>query len=98
MTTCSCVHSLESIKHTEKLEAICSELGIHIDVFLQVQLDSEKEHGITEIDIPLFLDTLKNLPHLRILGISGMGLAQFSLKEKTKEFQKLLNIRDSYLP
>lgn len=98
VTRCSCIHSLDSIKHAKKLETICNELGIHIDVFLQVRLDSNKEHGIAETDIPLFLDALKNLPHLHVLGISGMGAAQFTLEEKTKEFQKLLDTRDSHLP
>ena len=91
---CSCIHSLASLKHAHKIEAV----WIYIEAFVQVKLDANKDIGISESELGVFLEACKNMKYLKIIGISGMGSWDFSLQEKRDEFQKLISLRNTYIP
>ncbi|NDK08787.1 hypothetical protein EOM39_06125 [Candidatus Gracilibacteria bacterium] len=95
---CSTIHSLGNLKHAQIIDTLSKEKGIITKVFLQVKLDNEKDSGINTIDFPLILEQIKKLENIKIIGISGMGAGEFSLEEKEKEFDTLVNLRDKYLP
>lgn len=91
---CSCVHSLASLKHAQKIE----NQWISVKAFIQIRLDEEKNIWISEAEISKFLEIYKGFKHLKIIGISWMGSWEFSEAEKRKEFQKLVSLRNTYIP
>lgn len=69
-----------------------------MQAFIQIKLDTEKNIGISESELPDFLQACKNFKYLEIIGISGMGSGSFEVQEKIAEFQKLITLRDTYIP
>lgn len=95
---CSTIHSLWNLKHAQIIDTLSKEKWIITKVFLQVKLDNEKDSWINTIDFPLILEQIKKLENIKIIWISGMWAWEFSLEEKEKEFDTLVNLRDKYLP
>ena len=91
---CSVIHSLENLQHAEKIE----KQEIETLAFLQIRLDEKKEIGILPEKLPEFLSYCKNFRYLKIIGISGMWAWEFTTEEKQSEFQKLIKLRNTYLP
>lgn len=91
---CSCVHSLTSLKHARKIE----NQWISVNAFIQIRLDEGKNIWISEAEISEFLEICKGFKHLKIIGVSWMGSWNFSESEKRSEFQKLISLRDTYIP
>ncbi len=93
------IHGLDSLKHAQRLNQIIKELSLApLKVFIQIKLDSEKKTGVLPRDLPTFMEHLKPLDNLNLVGISGMGTADFTESEKRSEFQLLLDLRNKYLP
>lgn len=90
----STIHSLSSLKHAEKIE----KQWLDINCFIQIKLDEEKENGISENELWSFIETCKDYEYLKIVWISGMWSMSISDEWKRKEFQKLIKLRDTYLP
>jgi len=91
---CSVIHSLSSLKHANKIES----LWISIKAFIQINLDPEKDIGISESELWGLLQSCNTYKSLEIIGISGMGNGYFSEEEKRKEFQKLIKLRNTHIP
>ena len=106
----SVVHSLDNIKYAGLLNTFFIqqasqevEDGVEftkkLGVFLQVNIAEESQKaGVSPTDFPDFLERVKDLSHLEILGISAMGAGQFTEASKRKEFQALKDLRDKFLP
>lgn len=91
---CSVVHSLCLVKHAE----ILSQQENIPAVFLQINISREEQKsGIIPEKFEQFLSDISHL-NLDIRGISAMGTGIFTRKEKQKEFRKLIEIRDRFLP
>lgn len=91
---CSVVHSLCLVKHAE----ILSQQENIPAVFLQINISREgQKSGIIPEKFEQFLSDISHL-NLDIRGISAMGTGIFTRKEKQKEFRKLIEIRDRFLP
>lgn len=95
---CSVIHSLDSIKHAQKLNELLD--GQSIGVFLQIMLDKDKPNGIRASELERFTFEMQSFENLEVLGLSGMGKAMTdsSEAEKRSEFQVLKQLRDMYLP
>jgi uncharacterized pyridoxal phosphate-containing UPF0001 family protein len=91
------IHSLDSIKHASKINLIAGELGIKMNVFVQVFQDENKNYGVKKESIREFLRRLSEFKNLKVVGISGMGSAEFSEIVKKQEFLELVEIRNKYL-
>lgn len=91
---CSTIHSLCNIKHAEKIE----KLGEKTSAFIQIKLDANKNIGIREWELWEFLEAVKDFKYLKIIGISWMGALDKDDKEKREEFQKLLSLKEKYIP
>ena len=92
--SCSTIHSLSSLKHA----AIIERQWLDIVCFVQIQLDTEKENGISGDELWSFIETCKDNKYLKIIWISGMWSNDISDKWKREEFQKLIKLRDTHLP
>lgn len=91
---CSTLHSLSSLKHAQKIE----EIGLSTRVFIQIKLDQHKDIWIWEWELWEFLEACSTFKNLKIVGISGMGSWEYSEQDKRNEFQKLISLRDAFLP
>jgi len=98
VTFCSTIHSLESIKHADLIDKISKEKNLQTRVFLQIKLDNEKDSWIEINNFPIILEQIQQLKNIEILWISGMWAWVFTIEEKEKEFETLINLRDKYLP
>ncbi len=72
--------------------------GENISVFIQIQLDANKSIGVPETELSGFLEACKDMKYLKVIGLSGMGSSIFDEREKREEFQKLVCLRDRYIP
>lgn len=91
---CSVIHSLSNIKHARKIENIWQE----ISAFIQIQLDEDKNIWISEFELWNFLKICGDFKCLKIIWIAGMWSADCSQQEKRDEFQKLISLKNKYLP
>lgn len=90
----SVIHSLSSLKHAQKIEAQWQE----IQAFIQIHLDPNKDIWFKESELMTFLEASQKFNNLKIIWVSGMASWENSPEEKRKEFQKLIRIRNNYLP
>lgn len=98
LTHCSTIHSLDNIKQVRKIEDICEKQNNWIKVFLQINLDSEKEWGILEEKIPEFMEAIDATSNISLIWFSAIGKTECSDDERRKEFQLLKTLRAKYLP
>ncbi len=91
---CSVIHSLASLKHAQKIEYQQTPTK----AFIQIQLDPKKQIGIPHSELQNFLSVCASYKYLDIIWISGMGSLEFSESIKRKEFQKLIKLRNDYIP
>lgn len=91
---CSVIHSLASLKHAKKIE----NRWLSVQAFVQICLDTEKNIGIWEWELWSFLEACETFQNLSIIWLSGMWAGDISEKKKREEFQKLISLRDTYLP
>ena len=81
--------------------ALAREVGKtkKLGVFLQINIAKEPQKaGVLPENFPNFLEEIKKLKNLEILGIASMGTGTFTEQNKRKEFQDLKKIRDKFLP
>ena len=91
---CSTIHSLSNIEHAKKI----NKLHIKTRIIIQVNIDKNKSNWVLEEKLWDFIMECKKLKNLEIIGISWMGASSFTEIEKRKEFQKLIQLRNSFLP
>lgn len=90
----STIHSLASLKHAQQID----KQWLPIQAFIQIKLDEHKDIWITESQLPGFLESCKIFKNLKIIGLAGMWVWEFSEQEKRDEFYKLISLRNTYLP
>ena len=91
---CSVIHSLYSIKHFKMIEGV----WLPVQAFIQIHLDPEKSSWVREENLQELLNTCKDFKNLEIIWLSGMWAIWASGEEKKEEFQKLIRLRNTYLP
>ncbi len=94
----SFIHSVCSIKHIQKIQEICEKNNFDVKIFIQINIDENKNTWINENEIEEFLNILKNCKNIELLWFSWMWKFDFTNEEKEKEFDFLLNLRDKHLP
>lgn len=68
------IHSVDTVELLEAVDRIAGELGLRRDVFLQVNTSREPAKGGFEPEALLpALASLRDLPHVRIVGLMTMG-------------------------
>jgi len=93
----SILHSLDDIKHLKKLEDICSKQWNWVQIFLQINLDSNKPGGINIDKIPEYLELIWEMENVSLIWFSAIGKAEFTKEEKEEEFETLIKLRNKYL-
>ena len=91
---CWVIHSLSSLKHAIKIE----NQWFPITAFIQINLDKNKNIWISSENLAYFLQACSSFKNLKIIWISGMWASDVNEQEKRNEFQKLISLRDTYIP
>lgn len=94
---CSTIHSLDNLKQIRKINDICEKQWNWVKVFIQINLDEQKDWGILEDKIPEFMALIDETENISLIGFSGIGKAECSDEERREEFKKLKAIRSKYL-
>jgi len=94
---CCTIHSLDNIKQIRKIEEICQKQWNWVKVFIQINLDPNKEWWIQIEEIPKFLDELAELENISLIWFSAIWKWEFSEEEKREEFRLLKSLRSKYL-
>lgn len=64
------IHSVDSLKHAEALSHACQAQNKVMPIFLQVNFEGEaSKGGFTRDELPLQLQEISALPHLKIMGL-----------------------------
>jgi pyridoxal phosphate enzyme (YggS family) len=86
------LHSLDSIKLAEEINKRRSK---PLKCFLQVNISSEEsKHGLSPDQVIPFLDAIKHLPNIDVIGL--MGMAEFTTDSDVihQEFQVLNELQE----
>ena len=94
---CSTIHSLDNIKQIRKIDNICEKQWNWIKVFIQINVDSNKDWGIKEEEIEDFIAAIDETTNVSLIGFSIIWKAECSEKERREEFNYIKNIRNKYL-
>lgn len=94
---CSTIHSLDNIKQIRKIDNICEKQWNWIKVFIQVNIDPEKEWGIKEDEIEKFIAAIDETTNVSLIGFSIIWKADCTESERREEFNYIKDIRNTYL-
>ncbi len=90
------IHSVDSLRLAEEINKEASKIGKTQKIFLQVNVSREKQkHGFPPKNIQEFVDKIKELENIKIIGLMTMA-PQFAAKKETKRiFSQLVETRDN---
>ena len=87
------VHTVDSIKVAQKLNAARPISKGPLNVCLQLNIDNEKtKSGLNKIELEEFLDRTKNLENIKIRGLMVIPKPRKSLEEQKKIFRAVKEI------
>lgn len=69
------IHSLDELRHAEKISAIASEMGKRQKVFVQTSLDPEPgiRGGVDPKNLDALIEAMINLSGLELVGVMGIA-------------------------
>ncbi len=94
---CSTIHSLDNIKQIRKIDSICEKQWNWVKVFIQVNVDEQKQGGIKEEEIEKFIAAIDETTNVSLIGFSIIWKTDCSEAERREEFNYIKNIRNKYL-
>ena len=94
---CGTIHSVDNIKQIRKIDDICWKQSNWVKIFLQINIDKNKEWWIKIEEIPKFLEEIDKTENIWLIWFSAIGKSEFSEEEKREEFKLLKRLRSKYL-
>lgn len=92
------LHSLDSLRLAEAIDAEAALLGRPCDVLLEVNLAGDPGRtGVAEADVEPLLGSLAAFPHLRVRGLMGMASVPegaHAAATARRQFARLRDLRD----
>jgi PLP dependent protein len=94
----SLLHSLDSLRLLESIEAEASASELVSDALIEVNLAGDPGRtGVMEADVPAVLEAAGRAPHVRVLGLMGMAAVpdgDDSSAAARRQFARLRELRD----
>ena len=94
----SLLHSLDSVRLLEAIEAEAAGLGVVCDALVEVNLAGDPGRtGVMEADVAAMLDAASRARHVRVLGLMGMAAVpegEDGAATARRQFARLREIRD----
>ncbi|MHA0855860.1 YggS family pyridoxal phosphate-dependent enzyme [Paenibacillus sp. CMAA1364] len=89
------IHSLDKLSLAQELEKKASQLGIVVNVFVQVNISGEDtKYGLAPQNVAPFLEEIKGFNHIRIVGLMTMAPFEENAENTRTIFRSLRNLRD----
>ena len=95
----SLLHSLDSLRLVDAIEAEAAAAGIVCETLVEVNLAGDPGRtGVMEADLAAVLEAASRSPHLRVLGLMGMAAVpdgETSGAAARRQFARLRELRDT---
>jgi PLP dependent protein len=95
----SLLHSLDSLRLVEAIEAEAAAAGLVCEALVEVNLAGDPGRtGVMEADLAAVLEAASRSPHLRVLGLMGMAAVpdgEESGAAARRQFARLRELRDT---
>jgi pyridoxal phosphate enzyme (YggS family) len=95
----SLLHSLDSLRLVEAIEAEAAAAGLVCETLVEVNLAGDPGRtGVMEADLAAVLEAASHSPHLRVLGLMGMAAVpdgESSGAAARRQFARLRELRDT---
>ncbi len=79
------IHSIDSVALLESVEKSAAEFDTRPGLYLQVNVSDESEkHGLPINDLPQAVEVCRRSPHVRLLGLMGMGPRMAGAKDSDR--------------
>ncbi|WP_438351831.1 YggS family pyridoxal phosphate-dependent enzyme [Paenibacillus sp. FA6] len=89
------IHSLDKLSLAQELEKRASLLGIEVMAFVQVNISGEDtKYGLAPENVAPFLEEIKQLNHVKIVGLMTMAPFEGNPEDTRPIFRGLRKLRD----
>ena len=91
------IHSVDSLRLLETIDAACDEAGRHMPVLLEVNVSGESsKYGLAPAAVPEILGAANRLMHVSIVGLMTMPPFAEEVEKARPYFRKLRELRDQW--
>lgn len=92
----SLLHSLDSLRLLDAIDAEAAAAGVVCDTLIEVNLAGDPARtGVMETEVALLVEQAVRRPHVRLLGLMGMaGLTDIDGTSPRRQFARLRQLRD----
>ena len=95
------LHSLDSVRLAEAIEAEAAPAGIICDTLVEVNLTGNPARtGVMEADVPTVLEVASRMAHVRVVGLMGMASEPTGDERGAaaqRQFARLRELRDELI-
>ena len=89
------IHSIDRLNLAEAIDRKAAALGVTVNGFIQVNVSGEAtKTGVAPDELMTFADQLKDLQHLRIVGLMTMAPHEADPERTRPVFRRLRELRD----
>ncbi|USB34514.1 YggS family pyridoxal phosphate-dependent enzyme [Paenibacillus sp. YPG26] len=89
------IHSLDRLSLAKELEKKAAAADTFIKVFVQVNISGEEsKQGLEPDEVPGFLEEIRKLPHLKVIGLMTMAPFEGDPEDTRPIFRGLRELRD----
>lgn len=89
------IHSLDRLSLAKELEKKAAAENTFIKVFIQVNISGEEtKQGLAPDEVPGFLEEVRKLPHLKVIGLMTMAPFEGDPEDTRPIFRGLRELRD----
>lgn len=89
------IHSVDSARLLEELDAIAATLGRTVHILLEVNISGDAaKHGFHPDEMPGVLQFARGFRHLDVRGLMGMASLEGDAEDARRDFRRLREVRD----
>lgn len=91
------IHSIDSLKLLETIDAACDEAGRNMPVLIEVNVSGESsKFGMAPEAVPEILESANRLMHVSIVGLMTMPPFTEEIEKARPHFRRLRELRDQW--
>lgn len=89
------IHSLDRLSLAKEIEKKAAALGVVQQCFIQVNVSGEEsKYGLQPEELANFAQQLREMPHIRVVGLMTMAPLEFEAEATRPVFRGLRELRD----
>jgi len=95
----SLIHSIDSLRLLEELEAEAAKLAHAVSILLEVNISGDaSKHGFSPAEMPLVIEAAAKLSHLKVRGMMSMAGLDTDAATARRQFSAVRQLRDQLAP